>query len=568
MTRAIRKQILLTATYLLLIALFVGGGLYLKQNPISWTTWASRRDAEPESTYMPYDPAAASTVTVSGEGAAATAGAASKTALSRFHTTARASVFTFSGLGSEAELDGVLKALKDSGSTATFFVTAEELAQTADQIHRIRDAGQSLGISVQPKEKSSVQQLLAEINEAAEILRSEYAVREEIFVRQAYGNPGSAMLKASDQGGFRVLTELKEGVPDSAARMSSADEALEAVFTEDEGALQRGEIVHFQMGLFQYDDTLLGSLVEKVLTEKCVYPVVSAAKLAENPESMYACPVPADKILPAVRDQVYPGHLAGKTPEEVFEVIRSGYLGINWVNSRLFLPGFSDTEIGHLDHNGLVPDAENLVFLTFDDWGTDATVDALLQVLEKHGATATFFVRTQFVENNPNLLRAIAEAGHTIGDHTHRHLPLSNEDSATSFSELSEEQRQELEDDLVESYQTMQKVIGDLKDRQGKPSLSLLFRPPTLAVGRNGLETVFDCGFTHAVSGFYTTSDYKATDAQSLAKTMKPLVRSGAVFVMHFSDNAVYTAEAVDLLLTELEEKGSEFRFVGLNEVW
>ena len=46
------------------------------------------------------------------------------------------------------------------------------------------------------------------------------------------------------------------------------------------------------------------------------------------------------------------------------------------------------------------------------------------------------------------------------------------------------------------------------------------------------------------------------------------MVRSGAVFVMHFSDNAVYTAEAVDLLLTELEEKGSEFRFVGLNEVW
>ena len=39
-------------------------------------------------------------------------------------------------------------------------------------------------------------------------------------------------------------------------------------------------------------------------------------------------------------------------------------------------------------------------------------------------------------------------------------------------------------------------------------------------------------------------------------------------YVMHFSDNAAYTAEAVDLLLTELEENGSEFRFVGLNTAY
>ena len=51
-------------------------------------------------------------------------------------------------------------------------------------------------------------------------------------------------------------------------------------------------------------------------------------------------------------------------------------------------------------------------------------------------------------------------------------------------------------------------------------------------------------------------------------RTLKQTLRSGAVYVMHFSDNAAYTAEAVDLLLTELEEKESEFRFVGLNAVY
>ena len=173
MTRAIKRQILLTATYLLLISVFLGGGLYLKQNPISWKTWKSGSDAELKTAYIHYDPTEVNTF--DGDPSAGTTGVTLETAIPRFYTTARASVFTFSGIGSVEELKGVLKALKESGSTATFFVTVEDLSQKADQIHMIRDAGQSLGISVQPKEKNSVQQLLAEMNKAAEILRKSCA---------------------------------------------------------------------------------------------------------------------------------------------------------------------------------------------------------------------------------------------------------------------------------------------------------------------------------------------------------------------------------------------------------
>ncbi|MBQ7486972.1 MAG: polysaccharide deacetylase family protein, partial [Clostridia bacterium] len=176
--------------------------------------------------------------------------------------------------------------------------------------------------------------------------------------------------------------------------------------------------------------------------------------------------------------------------------------------------------------------------------------------------------RTQYVPNNPNLLRAIAEEGHTIADHTHKHMPLSNEVTATHYEELTLEQQAILPDDFVTSYDTLQHIVGDLRDGDGRPSLSTLFRPPTLAISKSGLTAVFDCGFTHSISGYYSTGDYKAESAEKLAKQIKRNLKSGAVIVMHFSDTAKYTPDALDICLTELESEKKPFRFVGLNSVF
>lgn len=562
----IKKQIRLSVIFIVLICLFTGLGLYFRGNPLfSGQGLRVGANAEkPVSTYEPYVTASAPGA-VSGQSSSLEAEAI---AVPRFYTTARAAVFTFSGLGSEEELAGVLEALKNTDSRATFFVTEEELETRPDQVEEICRAGHSLGIAVLPEDGATARTLLESMQTEAETLRSRYQAYYEIFVRPSSGYGSTALLQAAAAGNFRVLKELKEAVPERVSRMTDAEAVLNEVFQENEGMLQRGEIVHFQMGLFQYSDTVLGELVEKVVTEKSCYPICSADELAENTHALYAYPVAKENILPEVKDQVHPGHLEGKTDKEIFEIIRKGYLGIDWVTSRYFLPGFTDAEVSRLDQRGIIKNDQNYVFLTFDDWGTDGTVDKLLNVLEKHNATATFFVRTANVPNNPNLLRSIAAAGHTVGAHTHMHMPISNELSATHFAELSEDERRDLELDLVLCYDTMQSVIGDMRDADGKPSLSLLFRPPTLAVGKNGLTTVFDCGYTHAISGNYTSTDYKADSATKLAAELKSHIVSGAVIVLHFSDNAQYTAEAIDMLLTDYEKSGSSFRFVGLNKVY
>ena len=46
-----------------------------------------------------------------------------------------------------------------------------------------------------------------------------------------------------------------------------------------------------------------------------------------------------------------------------------------------------------MDRTGIVKDVrDNTIFLTFDDWGTDASINHLLYVLRKHHAKGTFFI--------------------------------------------------------------------------------------------------------------------------------------------------------------------------------
>lgn len=61
------------------------------------------------------------------------------------------------------------------------------------------------------------------------------------------------------------------------------------------------------------------------------------------------------------------------------------------------------------------------VALTYDDGPGDPDTFHLLEVLSKHGVRATFFMIGRFVRQRPEIARAVAAAGHLIGNHTMSH---------------------------------------------------------------------------------------------------------------------------------------------------
>jgi peptidoglycan/xylan/chitin deacetylase (PgdA/CDA1 family) len=69
-------------------------------------------------------------------------------------------------------------------------------------------------------------------------------------------------------------------------------------------------------------------------------------------------------------------------------------------------------------------DARELA-LTFDDGPNDAATPELLEVLARHGVRATFFNMGSFARQRPEIVRAVAAAGHLLGNHTMSHPKLS-----------------------------------------------------------------------------------------------------------------------------------------------
>ena len=65
-------------------------------------------------------------------------------------------------------------------------------------------------------------------------------------------------------------------------------------------------------------------------------------------------------------------------------------------------------------------DVDNAVYLTFDD-GPSARTDEILEILDKYGVKATFFVVGANEEGDLERMQKIVAAGHTLAIHSYSH---------------------------------------------------------------------------------------------------------------------------------------------------
>lgn len=87
-----------------------------------------------------------------------------------------------------------------------------------------------------------------------------------------------------------------------------------------------------------------------------------------------------------------------------------------------------------------LPPGRQRIALTFDDGPSEST-PALLELLKQHNAKATFFVCGHNAARLPEILKAIANDGHEIGNHTWSHPRLDFSSQAAMRDEIGRTQR-------------------------------------------------------------------------------------------------------------------------------
>jgi peptidoglycan/xylan/chitin deacetylase (PgdA/CDA1 family) len=150
-----------------------------------------------------------------------------------------------------------------------------------------------------------------------------------------------------------------------------------------------------------------------------------------------------------------------------------------------------------------------------------APLDGLLDRLDAHGAESTFFVVSEIAAERPALVERIADAGHEIGSHTHRHYHLS---------ELTAEERRE-------ELHTSREV---LEEATGAPVAG--FRAPSFDVAPAHFRTIADAGYEYdssvvscrAIPGWYggEWSAHRPCRADELGPGVPSALRELPVAVM------------------------------------
>ena len=186
---------------------------------------------------------------------------------------------------------------------------------------------------------------------------------------------------------------------------------------------------------------------------------------------------------------------------------------------------------------------EPQISISFDAaWGNEDTAQ-ILEILKKHNVKATFFMTGGWVKAYPDDVKAIYAAGHDLGNHSENHK---------NMSQLSAEQCKE-EIDLV--HKRVQELTGyDM----------ILFRPPYGDYNDTVVQTAESMGY-YAIQWDVDSLDWKDYGTDSIIKTVTghKHLGNGSIILCH--NGAKYTAQALDMLLTTLKERG--FTFVPISEL-
>lgn len=179
--------------------------------------------------------------------------------------------------------------------------------------------------------------------------------------------------------------------------------------------------------------------------------------------------------------------------------------------------------------------------LTFDiSWG-ETRAEPILEVLKQKGVQkATFFLSSPWAEAHPDIVKKIVDAGFEIGSHGHKH---------DNYSQLSDEE-------IRRQIQTAHGILTEVTGQSPK-----LIRLPNGDFDKRVLKIASELGYKTIQWGT-NSKDWENPGVDRIISTVVSRAHPGDIILMHASDSAKQTHEALPTIIDELRAKGYAFATV------
>lgn len=186
---------------------------------------------------------------------------------------------------------------------------------------------------------------------------------------------------------------------------------------------------------------------------------------------------------------------------------------------------------------------ESNIALTFNiSWGEEKVFDILKQ-LEANQAQATFFISGEWAERHPDILEEITEGKHEIGMMGYR------------YKSYLDQEIDQVRKDLLHAREVFEKL--------GYDEVNLL-RTPSGHFNKEIIELAEDMNFK-VIHWNVNPNDWKNPGSDTIVDTVMKQTSNGDILLLHASDSAKQTADALKTILPGLTNKG--FEFVTLSEL-
>jgi len=185
---------------------------------------------------------------------------------------------------------------------------------------------------------------------------------------------------------------------------------------------------------------------------------------------------------------------------------------------------------------------EKKASITFDcAWGAD-DIPQILEILRNEDVKASFFIVGQWAEKYPDMVKAIAEDGHDIANHSYSHLRMGALDRSRIISEISNCGRK----------------LEELTGRKVE-----LFRPPYGDYSNNVVSVAEDLGY-YTIQWSVDSLDWKPElSGEEIVERVTGRIEPGSIILFH--NDTRQTVKVLPGIISSLKKQG--YKLVPVSEL-